>query len=152
MLQETTSTCAACVAVWQGQLDLTAQVYRAVIRPHPFPGLKHDSPFPIFSLPISDSFPVSFSIQKGMIPVQERSELLLQLCAAHIKAVSRYLSFTQCYADLGDQSIWLTADYFPTIFSSSVCLISSWCHWGRRGCAWREKRAAGLASVVWQQK
>lgn len=87
------SLCCLCSSV-TGTAGLTAQVYRAVFSPHPVPGLQHDSPFPIFSLPISDSFCVSFYIQKGMIQVQERSELLLQLCAAHTKTVCRYLSLT----------------------------------------------------------
>lgn len=103
-----------------GTAGLTAQVYRAVFHPHPFPGRKYDTPFAIFSLPISDSFPVSFYIQKGIIPVQERSGPLLQLHAARTEAVSRYLSFTQCYAHLGDQSIWLIAECFPAVFSSPV--------------------------------
>lgn len=63
--------CAAAVAGTAGQ---TAPVYRAGFHPHSLLGLKHDCPFPIFSLPISDSFTVSFYIQKGI--VQEKSELL----------------------------------------------------------------------------
>lgn len=86
--------CFLCSSV-TGMAGLTAQVCKAVFCSHPFPGLKHESRFPIFSLPISDSFPVSFYIQKGMIPVQERSELLLQLCSVCTKARSRHLSFTQ---------------------------------------------------------
>lgn len=123
------SVCCSCSSV-AGTAGQTAPVYSAGFHPHFPPGLKHDCPFPIFSLPVSDSFTVSFYIQKGI--VQERSELLLQLCAAHTKAVSGYPSLTQCSADLEDQSIWLTADFFPTIFSSSVCLISWW-HWRRGG-------------------
>lgn len=87
------SMCCLCSSV-TGTATLTAQVYRAVFSPHPVPALKHDPPFPMFSLPISDSFCVSFYMQKGIIQVQERSELLLQLCAAGTKTVSRYLSLT----------------------------------------------------------
>lgn len=124
--------CCVCSSV-TGTAGQTAPVYRAGFRPHSLPGLKHACSFPIFPLPISDSFTVSFYIRKGIIPVWERSELLLQLCTAHTKAVSGYLSFTQCSENLGDQSIWLTANFFPTIFSSSLCLISSWWHWRRGG-------------------